>query len=172
MRLGIIGARSVGRACAFAAATRGSAREIVLVHRWTDRRRGILPLKASRGVTSDATLPPFQPAFITVFARSVARRPPMQFIMSLNWTDQGIRTVKESPKRARAARELASKVGVEIKEVYLTSGENDLILLLETQSGDNAAKFALALGSLGNVRTKTARAWSETEYQKLVAELP
>jgi uncharacterized protein with GYD domain len=96
----------------------------------------------------------------------------MQFIISLNWTEQGIRTVKESPRRARAARELASKVGVEIKEVYLTSGENDLILLLETQSGDNAAKFALALGSLGNVRTRTARAWSESEYQKLVSELP
>ena len=96
----------------------------------------------------------------------------MQFIMSLNWTEQGIRSVKESPKRARAARELASKVGVEIKEVYLTSGENDLVLLLETQSGDNAAKFALALSALGNVRTRTARAWSETEFQKLVAELP
>ena len=96
----------------------------------------------------------------------------MQFIMSLNWTEQGIRNVKESPRRARAARELASQVGVEIKQVYLTSGDNDLVLLLETPNGDNAAKFALALGALGNVRTKTARAWSETEFQKLVAELP
>jgi uncharacterized protein with GYD domain len=96
----------------------------------------------------------------------------MQFIMSLNWTDQGIRAVKESPKRAQAARELAKKVGVEIKDVYLTSGDTDLVLLLDTPSGDNAAKFALALSSLGNVRTKTARAWPEAEFQKLITELP
>jgi len=96
----------------------------------------------------------------------------MQFIMSLNWTEQGIRAVKESPKRAQAARELARKVGVEIKDVYLTSGESDLVILLDTPSGDNAAKFALALSSLGNVRTKTARAWPESEFQKLIAELP
>jgi len=47
-------------------------------------------------------------------------------MLSLNWTDQGIRSVKDSPKRAQAARELDKKVGVEIKEVYLTSGEGDL----------------------------------------------
>ena len=47
-------------------------------------------------------------------------RMPM-FICSLNWTDQGIRSVKDAPKRAQAAQDLAKKVGVEIKEVYLTS---------------------------------------------------
>src|SRR5262245_54180909 len=97
---------------------------------------------------------------------------PMQFIMTLNWTDQGIRSVKESPKRAQASREIAKKVGVEIKDFYLTSGDTDFVLLLETQSGDNAAKFALALSSLGNVRTKTVRAWPEAEFQKLINELP
>ena len=49
------------------------------------------------------------------------------FICSLNWTDQGIRSVKDAPKRAQASRELAKKVGVEIKEVYLTSGDNDQV---------------------------------------------
>ena len=94
------------------------------------------------------------------------------FILSLNWTDQGIRSVKDSPKRAKAARDLAKKVGVEIKQVYLTSGDSDLLLILETASGDNVAKFALALGAQGNVRSRTARAWSEAEYQKLIASLP
>ena len=94
------------------------------------------------------------------------------FMMSLNWTDQGIRGVKESPKRAQAARELAKKMGVEIKEVYLTSGESDLLLILDTPNGDNVAKFAMALGSLGNVRSRTARAWPQAEYQKLISELP
>jgi uncharacterized protein with GYD domain len=94
------------------------------------------------------------------------------FILSLNWTDQGIRSVKDSPKRAEAARDLAKKVGVEIKQVFLTSGDSDLLLIVETPSGDNVAKFALALGAQGNVRSRTARAWTETEYQKLISTLP
>jgi uncharacterized protein with GYD domain len=94
------------------------------------------------------------------------------FILSLNWTDQGVRAVKDAPKRAQAAQELAQKVGVEIKEVYLTSGENDLLVIVDTPNGDNVAKFALALGALGNVRTRTARAWPQSEFQKLISELP
>lgn len=94
------------------------------------------------------------------------------FMLSLNWTDQGVRAIKDAPKRAQASRELAKKVGVEIKQVYLTSGDSDLVLFVDTPNGDNVAKFALALSSLGNVRTRTARAWSEAEYHKLVSELP
>ena len=94
------------------------------------------------------------------------------FILSLNWTDQGIRGVKEAPKRSQAAKKLAKKLGVEIKQVYLTSGESDLLLIVESPSGDNVAKFALATGSLGNVRTRTVRAWSEPEFAKLLSELP
>jgi uncharacterized protein with GYD domain len=94
------------------------------------------------------------------------------FILSLNWTDQGIRAVKDAPKRSAAARELAKKVGVDIKQVYLTSGESDLLLIVDTANGDNVAKLALALGSLGNVRSRTARAWPEAEFAKMISELP
>lgn len=96
----------------------------------------------------------------------------MLFIMSLNFTDQGIRGIKDAPKRAAAARDLAKKVGVDIKNLYLTSGDSDLVVITETADGDNQAKFALALGSLGNVRSRTARAWTAEEYQKIVAGLP
>jgi uncharacterized protein with GYD domain len=94
------------------------------------------------------------------------------FMLKLNWTDQGVRTVKDAPKRALASRELAKKVGVEIKQLYLTSGDSDIVIFIETANGENAAKFALAVSSLGNVRTRTARAWSEEEFTKLIAELP
>jgi uncharacterized protein with GYD domain len=94
------------------------------------------------------------------------------FVCSLSWTDQGIRSVKDAPKRAEAARELAKKVGIEIKEVYLTSGDDDLLVIVDTPSGDNVAKFALALGAQGNVRTRTVRAWSQSEFHKLISELP
>jgi uncharacterized protein with GYD domain len=94
------------------------------------------------------------------------------FICSLRWTDQGIRSVKDAPKRAQASRELAKKLGIEIKEVYLTSGDDDVLLIVDTPNGDNVAKFALVLGSQGNVRTRTARAWPQSEFQKLMSELP
>jgi uncharacterized protein with GYD domain len=96
----------------------------------------------------------------------------LTFIMSLNWTEQGIRSVKHSPKRGSAAKELAKKFGVEVTQVYLTSGESDFVIIVETPNGDNVAKFALALGTMGNVRSRTVRAWPESEFQKLISELP
>src|SRR6476661_5608527 len=98
-------------------------------------------------------------------------RMPM-FMCLLNWTEQGIRSVKEAPRRAKAAQELAKKVGVDIKEVYLTSGDSDLLVILDTPNGDNVAKFALAISSQGNVRTRTARIWPQSDFQKLISELP
>lgn len=94
------------------------------------------------------------------------------FALSLSWTDQGIRSVRDWPKRGKAARDLARKVGVEIKQVYVTSGENDVLTIVEAANGDNVAKFAVALSALGNVRTRTARAWTEAEFEKLIAEVP
>jgi uncharacterized protein with GYD domain len=96
----------------------------------------------------------------------------MLFIMSINFTEQGIRTIKDAPKRTQAARELAKKCGCEIKQAYLTSGDSDLLLIVETANGDNIAKFALANGSLGNVRSRTARAWPVEDFMKIVSELP
>ena len=94
------------------------------------------------------------------------------FMLSLDWTDQGIRAVKEAPKRAEAGRKLAKKVGVEIKQLFLTSGNSDIVLIVNARDGDNVAKFALLLGSLGNVRTSMTRLWPEADFQKLISELP
>jgi len=96
----------------------------------------------------------------------------MTFMLSLSWTDQGIRSVKDAPKRAQEGRGLANKVGVEVKQLFLTSGDSDIVLIVEAPNGDNVAKFALLLGSLGNVRTRMTRLWPESEFQKLVSELP
>jgi uncharacterized protein with GYD domain len=94
------------------------------------------------------------------------------FIIMLNWTEQGIRNVKDSPKRLQAAREAAKKLAVEIKQVFLTNGEFDLLVIVETADGNNVAKLALALGAQGNLRSHTIRAWPEAEYVKLMSELP
>jgi uncharacterized protein with GYD domain len=94
------------------------------------------------------------------------------FVITLNWTDQGIRNVKDSPKRAALARDLGKKVGVDIKQVFLTTGDSDLLLIVDAADGANVAKFCMTLGAMGNVRTKTARAWPEAEYIKIISELP
>lgn len=94
------------------------------------------------------------------------------FMMIMNFTDQGVRTIKDAPKRMEGARQLAKKVGVEIRQVYLTAGENDLVAFLEASDPDAMPRFALALGSLGNVHTKTVRAWPEADFLRIVSALP
>ena len=94
------------------------------------------------------------------------------FIAMLSWTDQGIRTVKDTPKRAQAAKDAAKKLGIEIKQIYLTTGEFDILSILEAADGDNVAKFAMMTGAQGNVRTRTVRAWPESEMLKLISQLP
>jgi len=94
------------------------------------------------------------------------------FIVTMNWTDQGIRSVKDAPKRAAAARDLGKKLGVEIKQLFLTSGDSDLLAIVDAPSGDNVAKFCLTISGQGNIRTRTARAWPEADFMKLIAELP
>lgn len=96
----------------------------------------------------------------------------MKFLLSLTWTEQGIKSVKDFPKRAKAARDLGKKLSVDIQQVFLTSGDSDLLLIVETPSGDNLAKFALAMGMQGNVRTRTVRAWTEAEFEKLLSDMP
>jgi hypothetical protein len=61
----------------------------------------------------------------------------------LKWTEQGIRSVKEAPKRAQASRELAKKLGIEIKEVYLTSGDDDLLVLSTPLTGTTSPNSRL-----------------------------
>ena len=96
----------------------------------------------------------------------------MLFMLSLNFTDQGIRSIKDTSKRIKAARDLAKKLGAEMKQLYLTTGQYDLIVFVEAPSGDHIAKFALAVCSLGNIRSRTSRLWTEEEYLKIVSELP
>jgi uncharacterized protein with GYD domain len=94
------------------------------------------------------------------------------FIVTMNFTDQGIRTIKDAPKRAAAARELAKKLGVDIKQLFLTTGDSDLLAIVEAADGAVLVKFCMTIGAAGNLRTKTARAWPEAEYMKMVSELP
>jgi len=93
------------------------------------------------------------------------------FISLLNFTNQGIRDVKESPRRYEAFRVMAEKLGVTIKSVYYTVGRYDLVVVLE--GSDEAVTAALLkAGSLGNIRTETLRGFSVEEMRKVVGQMP
>ena len=94
------------------------------------------------------------------------------FICSMNWTDQGIKNVKDVPNRSEAARAALKKLGGEIKDVYVTTGQYDVLLIVDAPDGDVMAKFALAIGAQGNVRTSTCRGFTEAEFQKMISDLP
>lgn len=94
------------------------------------------------------------------------------YICLVNYTDQGIRNIKSVPSRADASRALAKSLRGEIKDIYLTLGAYDVVLVLEMPDDETAAKFALALGAQGNVRMSTLRAFTEPEFRQIVTNLP
>jgi len=94
------------------------------------------------------------------------------YIMLIQLTEQGIRNVKDSPQRVTAAKEIFRKVGAEIKEFYLVMGRYDTVCIVEAPDTETMARAALALGSLGNVRTETLRAFTEEDFRRIIAALP
>lgn len=94
------------------------------------------------------------------------------YILLTNYTAQGIKNIKESPSRFDAAKKAIQSMGADIKQVFLTMGQYDLVLIAEAPDDETIAKFVLATGSLGNVSTQTLRAFTEDEFRKIVAGLP
>ena len=93
------------------------------------------------------------------------------YVMLLNWTDQGIKNVKDSPKRLDAVKKLAKELGGEVKSFYMTLGLYDLVLILDMPNNDKQAAFALKLGSSGNVRSTTLKAFPEEDYRRILGTL-
>lgn len=93
------------------------------------------------------------------------------YIMLINWTDQGIRNVRESPRRFDAARKMLEEMGGSFQTIYLTMGDYDLVAVADMPDDAIAARFALQLGMLGNVRTRTLKAFPEAAYREIIASL-
>jgi uncharacterized protein with GYD domain len=93
------------------------------------------------------------------------------YVLLVNYTDQGIRDVKDSPQRVDKTREIARRFGAEVKDVYLTMGNYDFVIPVDAPDDGAIAKLALSLGALGNIRTTTLRAFSESEFRELVKDL-
>jgi|SRR5579872_2734708 len=94
------------------------------------------------------------------------------YISLIQYTQQGMQKIKESPARLDHARKGYEAAGGKIKDFYLVMGEYDIVIIAELPNDEAVAKLALTLGSAGNVRTRTTRAFTEAEYRKLVQSLP
>lgn len=94
-----------------------------------------------------------------------------RYISLLNWTDQGIRNVKETVNRANAARQAFEAGGGTFVDAYWTLGAYDVVLIFEAPDDETAIRLALGLGTKGNVRTATMRAFGEQEMARIVQGL-
>ena len=94
------------------------------------------------------------------------------YITLIRYTDQGVRNIKESPKRLDAAKKAFKAMGGELKQWYLAMGRYDAVVVSEGPDDETAAKLTLAISAQGNLRTETLRVFTEDEYRKLIATLP
>ncbi len=92
------------------------------------------------------------------------------YIMLIRWTEQGIRNAKDTARRADAAKREAERIGGKFT-LYWTFGKYDAIGILEAPNDEAAMEFGLKVGSLGNVRTTTLRAFTEEEIARVVNKL-
>src|SRR5262245_43138782 len=94
------------------------------------------------------------------------------FITTMHFTEPGIKAVRDTCERAAASKAAAEKLGVKVAGQYWTLGAFDGVIVLEAPSEETAAAALLHLGSLGNIRTQTARAFDAAEMQKILGLLP
>jgi len=93
------------------------------------------------------------------------------YIVLFNYTQKGVENIKESPARIDATKKAFKATGAEMKYWFLTMGRYDGVVIAEAPNDEVVAKLALAIGSLGNVRTETMRAFGEDEFRKLIADM-
>src|SRR5207247_2820947 len=92
------------------------------------------------------------------------------YISHITWTEQGIRNVKDSPKRLDAVKKQLKTLGGELKAFYMTQGAYDALLIFEITNNAALTNLLIQIVSPGNVRTTTVRANSETEYREISDE--
>ena len=93
------------------------------------------------------------------------------YIMLAKFTEQGIRNVKDSPKRAEAFRKTCEKLGARVKDIYWTMGRYDVVAITDAPDELTMNATLYSLGSLGNVRTETLRAFTRQETDQAIAKM-
>lgn len=93
------------------------------------------------------------------------------YISLVEYTQDGIKNVENSPDRLEAARSLAEELGGELTDFYLTMGQYDIVVVTEFPDDETCAQFALNIGSQGAVSTETLKAFTEDEYRDIIGAL-
>jgi uncharacterized protein with GYD domain len=91
------------------------------------------------------------------------------YVLLINWTDQGVRNVRESPKRLDAAKKALTDMGGSFREFFLTMGDCDMVAICDAPDDAVMARFALQLSGGGNVRTRTLKAFPEAAYREIIS---
>src|SRR5581483_5110915 len=92
------------------------------------------------------------------------------YVVLMNWTEQGVKDFKGSPKRADDGREEMAKQGITMREIFWTVGPYDVVLLCDAPDEEAMATALLRLGAAGNVRTTTLRAFSRDDFDRMAAQ--
>jgi uncharacterized protein with GYD domain len=93
------------------------------------------------------------------------------YLSLLQFTEQGIRNVKDTIKRGTAATAEAEKMGVKVIDSFWTMGAYDVVLLLDAPNDETVSAFSLKIGALGNVKSQTMRAFSRKEMEGVLAKI-
>ena len=94
------------------------------------------------------------------------------YIGLATFTDQGLRTAKDTVKRADAVRELGSRFGVQMKDIHWTLGAFDIVAEFDARDDAAMVAYALAIGAAGNVRFQSMRALDRDEMERVLQKLP
>jgi len=95
----------------------------------------------------------------------------VNYVILGNFTDQGIRGIKDTTKRAKVFKDLAKDMGGSIKDIYWTLGSYDIVLLMEAPDDETVAAILMKVGSFGNLKSQTLRAFNEAEINSLISRL-
>ena len=93
------------------------------------------------------------------------------FFTTIKFTQQGIKSINDTTKRAAALKAAAKKLGVKITNIYWTLGDHDGVLILEAPDDETATTLLLHLGAGGNVHTTTVRAFTAAEMDKILEKV-
>ena len=93
------------------------------------------------------------------------------YILLLSFTDQGIRNVKDTSKRADTFKDMAKKCGATVKDVFWTLGEYDVVAIVEAPDDISMTALGLSSGALGNVRTQTLRAFTQADIKTVLGKM-
>jgi uncharacterized protein with GYD domain len=94
------------------------------------------------------------------------------YLVLANWTEKGIQEVKSSPQRLESAKQAIKAAGGRLVYFYMTMGQYDLAFVVELPDDDAAARVLLGIGSQGNIRTTTLKAFTEDQYRTVIASAP